>query len=294
VTAGTVHMILVHHDHPEGCARSVGAFCAEERVGSVTVVDTSSDPTSRARLIELCPDVEVLDAGGNIGFGPGANRGLRAWLDSGDGSWVGVAPDDAVPAPGCVGRLVDEASLRPDAGLVCAEYGAGYDLVPCVDKVIGGYYRPAARGAGWQDVAYPHGTLLLARRGLLEEVGVFDERYFAYCEEVDLGLRARAAGWRVGHVWGAVVANSRLPRQLLADYLQVRNTLLLVSEHFERRDLRARLALAVASLAARATRDLTRARLEARAVADFLAGRFGPPPPSVLRLVDAAAPGVAA
>ena len=46
---------------------------------------------------------------------------------------------------------------------------------------------------GWEPVDYPHGTLLLARRACLEDVGLFDERYFSYCEEADLGLRARAA-----------------------------------------------------------------------------------------------------
>lgn len=283
---GRVHMVVVHHDRPETCADSVARLASEEGVASVCVVDSSSDAASGARLRRLLPGVEVLDAGGNIGFGPGANLGLRRWLDGGSGEWVGVAPHDARPAPGCVARLLDQVASRPDAGLVSAEYGEGFDLVPAVDKVMGGYYRPAQRGSGWEEVDYPHGTLLLARRATLEQVGLFDERYFAYCEEVDLALRARAAGWRVGLVWGAVVANGRLPPQLLADYLQLRNTLLLVAEHFGAPELRARLILAAATLAARCARDPGRAgrhaRLGVRAVADFRAGRFGPPPPAVL------------
>jgi N-acetylglucosaminyl-diphospho-decaprenol L-rhamnosyltransferase len=285
-------MILVHHDQPDGCARSVAAFEAQPDVASVTVVDSSSAAAASRRLRALLPGTEVIDGGGNIGFGPGANVGLRRWLATGRGEWVGVAPHDALPTEGCVAALLDELASRPDAGLVSAEFGAGYDLVPVIDKVIGGYYRPAVRGLGWQDVDYPHGTLLLARRATLEEIGMFDERYFAYCEEVDLGLRARAAGWRVGLVWGAVVDNGRLPAQLLADYLQVRNTLLLVREHFGPREVRARLILAVAGIVAKAVRDpsmaLVHGRLEGRAVADFLRDRFGPPPDAVRQLALAA------
>lgn len=276
-------MVLVHHDQPELCAHSAQAFAAQAGVGSVTVVDSSALDASRRRLRSLLPaGVEILDAGGNVGFGPGANAGLRRWLAAGAGEWVGVAPHDAVPAGGCVARLLDEVASRQRAGLVSAEFGAGYDLVPVVDKVMGGYYWPAPRGHGWQDVDYAHGTLLLARRATLEEVGLFDERYFAYCEEVDLALRARAAGWQVGMVWGAVVANGRLPSRPVADYLQVRNTLLLVREHFGPREVRARLILAGAAILARAVRDPAHALPQARAVADFLQDRFGPPPARVL------------
>ncbi|MDA8282644.1 MAG: glycosyltransferase family 2 protein [Actinomycetota bacterium] len=279
-----VHLVIVHHDQPERCARSADAFARQDGIASMTVVDSGRRPP-----LGLPAGAEVLGAGGNVGFGPGANLGLRRWLAAGEGEWVAVAPHDAVPEEGCVRRLLDAVEGRGDAGLVCAEFGEAFDVVPVVDKVMGGYYRPAPRRTGWQDVDYPHGTLLLARRAMLDDVGLFDERYFAYCEEVDLALRARAAGWRVGMVWGAVVANGRLPDQRLAGYLQLRNTLLLVGEHFGRREVRARLILAAAGALARALREPARAlpvgRLEARAIEDFLRHRFGPPPEDLLRPV---------
>jgi N-acetylglucosaminyl-diphospho-decaprenol L-rhamnosyltransferase len=184
--------------------------------------------------------------------------------------------------------MLDEVRTRPDAGLVSAEFGPRFALLPVFDKVLGGYYRPARRGRGWQDVDYPHGTLLLARRECLEDIGLFDERYFAYCEEVDLGLRAARAGWRVGLVWGAVVDNGRLPPQLLADYLQLRNTLLLLRDHQGPSQVRARVILAVVALLRRAVRaprrELPAVRIGIRALLDYRRGRFGPPPDSVVSL----------
>ena len=285
-------MVVVHHDRPEACASTVAAFEALAEVTSVCVVDSSSRRVSSARLRELLPGNDIVDARGNVGFGPGANLGLQRWLRHGRGQWVGVAPHDAVPDPDAIRMLLAEVRHRPDAGLVSAEFGPRFALVPVFDKVIGGFYRPAPRGAGWQDVDYPHGTLLLARRNMLEQIGLFDERYFAYCEEVDLGLRARDAGWGVGLVWGAVVANG-LPPRLLADYLQLRNTLLLVHSRSGRREVRARVILALAAMAARPLgvrrpRDLRRVvahlRLERRALLDYRHRRFGPPPPDVVAL----------
>jgi N-acetylglucosaminyl-diphospho-decaprenol L-rhamnosyltransferase len=290
---GDVHMVIVHHDRPDTCARTVAAFAAVAEVASICVVDSSSQQASSERLRRLLPDTDVIDAGGNVGFGPGANLGLRRWLRDGRGPWVGVAPHDAVPGPDAIALLLAEARCRPDAGLVCAEFGPEFALVPVFDKVIGGYYRPAPRSCGWQDVDYPHGTLLLARRALLEQVGLFDERYFAYCEEVDLGLRARDAGWRVGLVWGAVVANGRLPPRLLADYLQLRNTLLLVGSRHGPREVRARVILALAAMVTRLVRarragglrrTAVHLRLERRALLDYRHRRFGPPPADVVAL----------
>ncbi len=287
-------VIIVHHDQPERCVATVAAFRTAGPAVTVSVVDNSSSPGATAELRARLPGTDVLATGSNAGFGPGANAGLRRWLAHGEGDWVALAPHDALPADGCLELLLAEAHGRVDAGLICAEFGTMFDYVPAVDWVIGGFYRPAPRSTGWQDVDYPHGTLVLLRRQMLQEIGLFDERYFAYCEEVDLALRARAAGWRVGLVWGALVTNGRLPAQLIADYLQVRNTLLLVREHFGRYPAALRCGLVALGLAGKVRRDPGQARLhvqlEVWAVVDFVRRRFGPPPPAVWAAVGASKP----
>ncbi len=281
-------MVVVHHDQPVRCAATARAFAGQAGVGDVWVVDSSSRPESLARLRALAPELEIIETGGNVGFGPGANAGIRRWLADGRGDWIGVAPHDALPEPGCVEALVAAATGVAQAGLVCAEFGPGYELVPAYDHVLGGYHRPRSRGVGWEDVPYPHGTLLLARRAALEEIGLFDERYFAYCEEVDLGIRAAAAGWRVGIAWGAVVRNGSQPPRPAADYLQLRNTLLLVSSHHGRPQVRGRIVLAaahIAALAMRQPRSAPRAlEVSVRAVRDHRRGRYGAPPARIVGL----------
>jgi hypothetical protein len=198
-----------------------------------------------------------------------------------------VCPHDANPLPGCLERLVEVAAAQPRAGLASADVGDG--LTPILDRYFGAIPAPATVVDGWEPAGYPHGTLMLARRECLAEVGLFDERYFAYCEEAELALRAKRAGWQVGVVRGAEVRNTDVgSRAAVVDYLQLRNTLLMVREHSGRYHASIRLAIALGDLvigavvpARRGPYWAPRARL--RAIAHHLRRRYGPPPDDLFR-----------
>jgi GT2 family glycosyltransferase len=260
-----------------------------EGVERLIIVDNGSPAADLDRLRAELPEAEILELGANTGFGPGANAGLRRWLDDGDGDWVILVPHDADPAPGCVGTLLAAASARPHAGLACAEYGEGeLNALPTVNHIAGGIIGPTDKIPGWEACAYPHGTLMVLRRDCLEDIGLFDERYFAYCEETDLGMRATAAGWEVGIVWGAVVRNPGMWSQSgVPEYLMLRNSLHLVRWHFGRRNAATQFVIASwvtlrASLGGRQPYFWHR-KGRTLALRDFLLGRVGPPPASLTR-----------
>jgi GT2 family glycosyltransferase len=239
-------------------------------------------------------DVVVLDAGGNLGFGPGANVGFRHFLSTDAAwDWIALAPHDALPQPGCLRRLLDAVGERSRAGLACADVGD--DAVPVVDPYFGGILAPASIEEGWEPAGHPHGTLMLARRACLEDVGLFDERYFAYCEEADLALRAAEAGWECGLVRGAMVRNPYVGSASAAiDYLQLRNTLLLVREHSGRYHAFIRYSIAVWHLLSGALVPSRRGpywnvRGRVAALTDFARGRYGPPPHHLMSPSSAAA-----
>jgi GT2 family glycosyltransferase len=79
-----------------------------------------------------------------------------------------------------------------------------------------------------ESVDFAHATLFVVSKNCLKEIGIFDERYFAYGDEYDIALKARRLGWKVVLVWGAIVVNpiSGTSRPTL-NYLFARNTLLL-------------------------------------------------------------------
>ena len=280
-----VTVVLVHWNQPDRCVKTGRLFLEQDVPVRLLVVDNDSEPGAVDTIVAGLPDAEILASGRNAGFGPGANVGLRHWLDHGDGDLVAVAPHDALPEPGCLRALVTEMEARPRAGLASAEYGEPGK--PVVDRYFGGILVAAERHTGWEDAGHPHGTLMVARRACLEEVGLFDERYFAYCEEADLGVRTKAAGWEVGIVWGAVVRNpSWNVGTPVAEYLMLRNSLLLVRDHFGRYPVFIRFAMAVGDTALRTALPRLRppvfsAPARVRAMGDFLRGRYGPPPPAI-------------
>lgn len=296
-----VTVVLVHWNQPERCQDTIAAFQDQGVPVRILVVDNGSDPDAFGRLRDVVGaatgDVELIPLGTNTGFGPAANVGFQRFLDGfldgflDDGArcserrygeWAALAPHDALPAPGALRELIDLAESQPKVGLACADVGDGE--TPVVDPYFGGMTKPAEVTEGWEDAAYPHGTLLIARRACLEDIGLFDERYFAYCEEADLGLRATKAGWGVGLARGVRVVNpSMRSGSPVTDYLMHRNTLLLVREHSGHYHAFIRWNIAAFQLARGLVQPSSRAWLfsakgRAFGMLDFALGRFGPPP----------------
>ncbi|HKX71454.1 MAG TPA: glycosyltransferase, partial [Acidimicrobiales bacterium] len=156
-------LVIVHRHRPDAAARTVGLFLDQGVPVRVLVVDNGSTTAELARLRAGMPTgAEVLEVGANSGFGPGANAGFRWFLSRDPSPWLGVAPHDAEPQPGCLNRLLDEVGSRPRAGLASADVGDG--LTPVLDRYFGAIPAASTVTAGWEPAGYPHGTLMVARR----------------------------------------------------------------------------------------------------------------------------------
>ncbi len=285
--AGKIDVLLIHWEQPEACAHSVARFARESCVRSITVVDNGS---SAKAITQVRSALRVCDRPGalielhsNTGFGPATNRGWERWLADPDAAqWCACAPHDALLDEGTLDAMLTLTADRPELGLLCADVGDG--LLPRVDRNFGPILQPAESTGGFEACDYPHGTLFMARRACLEDIGLYDERFFTYCEEADLGLRATAAGWEVGLARGARVFNPRVSTpKPVAEYLMERNTLLLVSKHFGRFHMAVRASLAIGQLIHRTIRPSRRgeywsARSRIHALRDAALGRWGRPP----------------
>lgn len=275
-------LIVVHWCRPEECLASVEAFRSQNVMLKITVVDNGSPARDFKRLSESLSDVHLIRLEKNIGFGPAMNVGLRWWLSESNTEWAFLAPHDALPQPDCLERLLSVCVNRPGAGVACAEYGRAE--VPHFSWLRGHVVAPAAPGSGWQTVAYPNGTLMLVRRQCVVDAGLFDERYFAYGEEFELGSRAKRAGWGVGVVWGAKVRNPiRHASSKVTWYLGLRNNMLAAYQHrgIGAAAIRVLISLGRAGydlLARSSNPDRIPPHVRLRATMDFVFGRFGPPP----------------
>jgi N-acetylglucosaminyl-diphospho-decaprenol L-rhamnosyltransferase len=280
--------VIVHWNQAVACSDTIAQFRAQDDQMRIIVVDNGSADDQLTRLrstVEPLDRVSVIEVGDNIGFGPGANVGLDAWLVDGQTEWCLVCPHDIELGDDCLEQMAEVLDSRPMAGLACADVGDGE--TPMIDPYFGGVTRPAELASGWESADYPHGTLMAIRRGCAEEIGLFDERFFAYCEEADLGIRARRAGWKVGLIRGARVQNTHLGSTVAAvDYLQQRNTLMLVREMSGRYHTFIRMMISLLHLWSgwrhperRPPVFHPRARL--LGMRDFLLRRTGRPPPEL-------------
>lgn len=284
MSAAPVTVVVIHRNRSDAIGRTVAAFRDQTVQTRVMVVDNGSTDATATELAELVGEATLVRTERNLGFGPGANVGLRRFL-AGRGEWVALAPHDAEPDPDTIETMLAAVADRPDVGLMSADVGDG--MRPVIQPYLGAIDAPPTVAAGFDPADYPHGTLMMCRRDCLEEIGLFDERYFAYCEESDLGLRAAAAGWRCGVIRGAMVRNPGMSASIeRVAYLQLRNTLLLLRSHFGRKNAWFRIGVALVQLPiglmhppSRGLHWSPRGRL--LGIRDYARGCFGPPPPGV-------------
>jgi len=153
---------------------------------------------------------KILEQPRNTGFGAAINLAFqhsRAPL-------LATLNDDAVAAPGWIGAMLAAAESAPEAGMFASQVRlGGPDRIDSAGMLISGdgsskqrgHLEPPDRFAERSEALFPSGSAAFYRRTMLEEIGLFDEDFFLYCEDTDLGLRARWAGWKCLYVPEAIV-----------------------------------------------------------------------------------------
>jgi GT2 family glycosyltransferase len=207
----------------------------------VMVVDNSG-----RRAVQANGRVKVITNDRNVGFGAAINQAFRGSRSP----YLAVLNDDAAAQPGWLEGLLQAMEPRPDVGMCASQVrnmakgnldSAG--MLLCMDgssKQRGHLESPAAYPRK-EEALLPSGSAALYRREMLEEIGVFDESFFLYCEDTDLGLRARWAGWECLYVPEAVVehrySHSSGPASALKAYYVERNRLFVIFKNFPLLDL---------------------------------------------------------
>lgn len=187
---------------------------ATERPITVVMADNGSTDGSPEAAVERYPNAQLFRTGGNLGYGTAINRAVAQLERAGE--FVLIANPDVQWGPGSIDALLDAAERWPTAGalgpLIHDPDGTVYPSARNQPSVMGGIlhavvgpfwhgnpwtaaYRqdrqePSERTVGWLS-----GSCLLVRREAFEAIGGFDERYFMYMEDVDLGDRLGRAGW---------------------------------------------------------------------------------------------------
>ncbi|MCV7421999.1 glycosyltransferase family 2 protein [Mycobacterium yunnanensis] len=210
---------------------------ATERRVTVVMADNGSTDGSPEAAIAQYPDARLLHTGANLGYGSAVNLAVRDYITNpanpvgaGDPEFFVVANPDVVWGPGSIDVLLEAARRWPRAGslgpLIRDPDGSVYPSARHQPSLVRGgmhavvgpiwksnpwtaAYRqerlePSERPVGWLS-----GSCLLLRREAFDAIGGFDERYFMYMEDVDLGDRLAAAGWQNVYVPSAEVLHDK-------------------------------------------------------------------------------------
>jgi GT2 family glycosyltransferase len=209
------------------------------------VVDNGSTDDSLHLIKHHFPSINYLETGENLGFTGGNNIGLRYALDQG-AEWIMLLNNDTTLAPDLLSRLIGVGSVVPEAGIL-GPMIYHYDdelMIQSAGGLLDSHWTPLHLGQNEYDtgqykksrcVDWISGCCFLVRREVFEQIGLLDERFFMYNEEVDFCMRARKIGWKIIHVpsarlWHKGVQKDYKPGPHVT-YYSTRNRLLMLSKH---------------------------------------------------------------
>lgn len=198
-----------------GCLTSLRAQGVPHRV---IVVDSASSDDSAAMVRAEFPEATLIACADNIGFVKGNNLALRAL--PGDAEHVWLLNPDTVAQPGALAALVAFMETHPRCGLCgpklvnpdgTLQHGAfafpglmqlAIDVIPRLqarlrDSALDGRYSAARYAGAAFRIGHPLGAAMLARAMAVAQVGLLDEGFEMYCEEVDWARRMADAGWQI-------------------------------------------------------------------------------------------------
>ncbi len=212
-----VSVIVVNFNRVNLLRECLCSLREQSFVGAEWIVVDNGSTDGSAEMVEAeFPQAKVLRSRTNLGFCAGNNLGIAA----ASGEYIALLNNDAVAEPEWIAALVREAEQGARVGMVASKIlVAGKDRV--IDKVGHGiYWDGQNRGVGsgevdrgqyddLREVLWPDGCAALYRKSMLDEIGCFDEDFFAYADDAELGMRGRSAGWTARFAAGAVVHHHR-------------------------------------------------------------------------------------
>ena len=220
---GAISVVVVNwnrHDLLRACLESLARQKLNQPFEVVLVDNGSTDGSPEMALREFSKQAAfrliVIRNQENRGFCAANNQGFAA----SDSEFVALLNNDAEADPGWLAGLAAAFERGTDAGMAASKILV-YEDPRRIDKVGHLIYpdgQNRGRGTGeidegqydrFEEALWPDGCAAMYRRRMLDQIGGFDEDFFAYADDAELGLRARIAGWKCWYVPNAVVRHHR-------------------------------------------------------------------------------------
>ncbi len=222
--------IIISHFNREASLRKCLASIPNSNSGltyEMIVVDNHSTDGSVAMIREEFPEALLIQNSANEGFSRATNRGVK----QAKGDFLLCLNNDTSLLPNSLGLLFQFMKQRPEAGVAGGKIlnrdGTLQFSARSFPKLETAFFNrsslltrlfpknPFSRRyllTDWdhnslREVDWVSGSFFLIRRAALEDIGLFDERFFLYCEDVDYCRRAKEKGWHIYYVPEAVIVH---------------------------------------------------------------------------------------
>lgn len=208
----------------------------------IILVDNDSTDGSAQYVKTIFPDLRLITNRKNLGYGGGNNRGI----EEAKGEYIFVLNNDTEVEKDCVQWLWRCIESDGRIGMATPKIllydrketidAAGLTIYPDGLSIGRGHLEPQAKYSQREEVFSGSGCASLFRREMLDDIGLFDQDFFAYAEDTDLGWRARLAGWKAYYVPEAIVYHHHSKKfgtySVLKAYLVERNRIWVAWKNF--------------------------------------------------------------
>lgn len=205
---GVVSVVLVNFRGATDTIEAIGSLGQLDwpsELLEIIVVENGSGDDSAERIRTAAPNVKLVVSTTNDGFAGGCNAGVAAST----GEFVALMNNDAKPDPGWVRAAVEKFAESPRIGAVASRVldwdGNLVDYIGSAMTWYGMGYKPLTAEPIPSSPDVPHdvlfgtGAAMFVRRAVYDELNGFDERYFMFFEDVDLGWRLNLRGFRFAY-----------------------------------------------------------------------------------------------
>lgn len=241
MTTHKLFVIIVSWNSKKDLSRCLDALLGASGAFEVVVVDNASTDNSVEMVRQKYPQVNLLVNEQNLGYTGGNNVGLRYALDRG-ADYILLLNDDAIVEQSSIAQLLEATIHYPEAGFLGPAVYSWEEKDTLLSA--GGFFNERwqvthrntnARAAGAMEVDFLSGCALLLKREVISDIGLLDERFFAYHEDVDWCYQAKQAGFKLlvvpeAKIWHPDTRQRDANSPTLAYYM-TRNTLLFLSKH---------------------------------------------------------------
>jgi GT2 family glycosyltransferase len=269
------------------CLSSVQSAGLDHGLDRIFIVDNSESQDFMPARDLMDGSVEILKSGKNLGYAGGMNLGIRKGLDRGY-DFILLLNNDTIVTRGCISKLKEFLKSQETVGIVSPLilynqnrkkiWSTGSDFYPLLGKTKDPFHnQPLVNFPKDRKVDSVPGCAMMVKSEVFQAVGLFDESYFAYFEDVDFCYRASLYGYQVFFTSGASIYHrvSSASRnadniRMTSDFYMIRNRIYFMKKFAKRSQLVTFYTLLPVETALFLVKNILRLRL--KSTVRFLAG----------------------